>query len=577
MASSSMSVVGSPSPICKLLVTASMDLPTTLLSDERDKWKMSAKLLWGSPPNQRMSTFPLRYEVSCPLLFGLRSRIIDCFHIGATEILQWTMSKNSNSDIHNGLIALLDLPKYSRLGLDGQVIVLQTNEFVGIEDVPSNHFHLVTAVSAGSLTVGFIIRNNDPVQLIRRYSPQTEEVSESLVDDVTVQSLLHQVHSRQIPPSRLLRYSDVVSGQPGNGKQQSQTTNWKEETKYINQSRILELRGLVSGDKIVPGSYNPDNEIIPAKLDIATTTASKSDGKSVEYPPIPVINTKLSLVTHKHSGTRQFLAQLSPDRRTQLFLLDDEEGQDFLLRHILQEYYQSSWKALLGDLQLSFCLFFYLQCLSSLEHWKDLISLLAFNAANASRKEQYAELFQGLLEVLPYQLSGMDPGFLEDLDEAGGNFLLPSLELLRRNLCFHNTVDHAVASNFQFVLESKFPQTFSGSSMRIEKLPSDARDEDFEMGENKVVIVDEDGPVVVDSEEIKTSLARSAGKSFNQNGKSDTPMEIMRAYPLLVAAIQPHEDVLMTCARALDEKNDVGLVREAAAYLEEIEQNTPKD
>mmetsp|Transcript_26536 Transcript_26536/g.31305 ORF Transcript_26536/g.31305 Transcript_26536/m.31305 type:complete len:94 (+) Transcript_26536:75-356(+) len=45
-------------------------------------------------------------------------------------------------------------------------------------------------------------------------------------------------------------------------------------------------------------------------------------------------------------------------------------------------------------------------------------------------------------------------------------------------------------------------------------------------------------------------------------------------YPLLFAAmtiVEELEDVLMACARILDERLDVSLVREAAAYLEEVE------
>ena len=42
-------------------------------------------------------------------------------------------------------------------------------------------------------------------------------------------------------------------------------------------------------------------------------------------------------------------------------------------------------------------------------------------------------------------------------------------------------------------------------------------------------------------------------------------------YPLLFAAMSPQEDVVMCAARVLDEQRDVSLVREAAAYLEEVE------
>ena len=83
---------------------------------------------------------------------------------------------------------------------------------------------------------------------------------------------------------------------------------------------------------------------------------------------------------------------------------------------------------------------------------------------------------------------------------------------------------------------------------------------------------DSDGPVVVDMKDVQASLARSSQSPFPNPSRTSLPCRVVEKYPLLVAAIQPHEDILMTCARALDEKQDVSLVREAAAYLEEIEQ-----
>ena len=77
---------------------------------------------------------------------------------------------------------------------------------------------------------------------------------------------------------------------------------------------------------------------------------------------------------------------------------------------------------------------------------------------------------------------------------------------------------------------------------------------------------DEDAPVVVSAEDVQASLARSYPTP------QPIPSEIQTAYPLLVAAILPHEDILMACARILDDKRDVSLVREAAAYLEQVEQ-----
>lgn len=81
---------------------------------------------------------------------------------------------------------------------------------------------------------------------------------------------------------------------------------------------------------------------------------------------------------------------------------------------------------------------------------------------------------------------------------------------------------------------------------------------------------DSDGPVIVDMTEVEASLAR---RMEYDSSRPVLPQEVLTSYPLLVAAILPHEDIVMTCARILDQKVDVSLVREAAAYLEDVEQH----
>ena len=78
----------------------------------------------------------------------------------------------------------------------------------------------------------------------------------------------------------------------------------------------------------------------------------------------------------------------------------------------------------------------------------------------------------------------------------------------------------------------------------------------------------EDGPTLVDMEDIEQSNARL---SMNKTVSTEVDSMVKEKYPLLFAAIMPNEDVLMTCARALDDAQDVSLVREAAAYLEQVE------
>jgi len=82
---------------------------------------------------------------------------------------------------------------------------------------------------------------------------------------------------------------------------------------------------------------------------------------------------------------------------------------------------------------------------------------------------------------------------------------------------------------------------------------------------------DDDAVVVVSMEEYEASMARSSACG-NSSTEMKTKMlaEHQSRFPILFAAVLPHEDIVMTCARALDERVDVSLVREAAQYLEEV-------
>jgi hypothetical protein len=145
------------------------------------------------------------------------------------------------------------------------------------------------------------------------------------------------------------------------------------------------------------------------------------------------------------------------------------------------------------------------------------------------------------------------------MDEAGNNFLIPLLKQLCQNLPNSNIIKDESWTRFQSLLVNHFPNSFSNNISIIE-LDDSMEDED-----------DEDAPIMVSTEDVEASLARSSAYSHHHQ-QTGIAMEIRRAYPLLVAAVMPQEDIVMTCARILDEKTDVSLVREAAAYLEEVEQ-----
>jgi hypothetical protein len=146
------------------------------------------------------------------------------------------------------------------------------------------------------------------------------------------------------------------------------------------------------------------------------------------------------------------------------------------------------------------------------------------------------------------------------MDEAGNNFLIPLLKQLCQNLSNSIVIKDENWTRFRSLLINRFPNSFSNNVSIIELDDSMMEDED-----------DEDAPIIVSTADVEASLARSSACSHHHQ-QTGIAMDIRRAYPLLVAAVMPQEDIIMTCARILDEKTDVSLVREAAAYLEEVEQ-----
>mmetsp|Transcript_22345 Transcript_22345/g.49563 ORF Transcript_22345/g.49563 Transcript_22345/m.49563 type:complete len:174 (+) Transcript_22345:286-807(+) len=122
--------------------------------------------------------------------------------------------------------------------------------------------------------------------------------------------------------------------------------------------------------------------------------------------------------------------------------------------------------------------------------------------------------------------------------------------------------------------ESSDSDLFRCETPSPDREPPRDEDDDDDSGDD-----DDDGPVVVSPEEIEASLARSSGRGAatargpRSGGETEAHHGFREGYPLLAAAMAPFEDVPMLCARVLDERKDVSLVREAAAYLEEAEQS----
>lgn len=328
----------------------------------------------------------------------------------------------SPSTTSNNFVALLDLSQGSILSIDGHSIILKTDDFVGIRDLPMDDWHFVTVrpSAQASITVGLVVSHTS---IVRRYDPQTEELSSTPVDESTFLNLQLQVKNGQLLEHRMIPYNRVVSAE--------QASLWKAQKSHVSPV-LLKLRGLEEGKKIVPGSFEEETP--------TTQNTIIVDGTSVMYPNIPVAPIRVGNA-HTHTGTKRYLGQLSPADRTSLFLHAHPAGR--LVNDVLFRYYKNQWQDLVGDIQLSYLIFLQLQCLGSLENWyvyvvsslvakcwkqcarvantdlliyfspsrRDLVALLS--AVEPSEMEQHSQLYHAFLEILSQQVTSIERGFFE--------------------------------------------------------------------------------------------------------------------------------------------------------------------
>ena len=568
------------------------------------------------------------------------------------------MSAAEPPSTSGGTVALLDLPPGSSLSVDGSTQIIRREDFVGIHGVPPSGFHLVVVSSAGGPatnntgacadnddavhgsqtniskpsalhTTGFVLmRNssdgdNDGVSnhdegwiVARRYDPQTEEICSTSPDGVTCSNLQRSIQDGSIGPQRVVPYHRFIENQ-------TNPHAWKVITSFISSS-LLQMRGIASGEKIVPGAYEEDfddekrnvtsddgegSEKYSKAKDPAESTPR--DGISICYPPMPCIEGS-HMARTGHAGTKRYLSHLSPSDRTALFL-DTEPGTK-ALDTVLRTYYDGSREELIGDVQLSFLMFLQLGCLSSFEHWRDTVSMLSLVGSGAVLR--HAKLYCNLFSTISCHLSSIERDFFEEMEYSGGNFFLPALNRFVKLCCECGGDNEALLDSvreIRQIVHSRFGIELVSISRGADTRSDDDDDEEedvmeVDLANGSAIDIstiltktdqdeadvkmqcldtssdddddeDDDGPVVVAEADVEASLERSAVLATAQASSppathiaSIEEDRINRGkFPLIFAAISSQEDILMCCARVLDEKNDVSLVREAAAYLEAVE------
>lgn len=448
----------------------------------------------------------------------------------------------------DGILALLELPRGTSLSFNGKPIALVRDDFVGFSDIPSHCFHLATVQNSSNNQAprhGFLLLAETDLawMVARRYDPLTEEVDAKPIDTISEHNLETACRSSQLTPERMVPWTKALDN--------TERQEWTQATSFIT-TELLRKRKVSHGDKIVPGSYHEDDcEVSQVIKNIVPV-----DGLPLDYPPIPILSESQQHPRCKHAGTKRFLSKLSPCQRTRLAM----DGPSAVLQYVIEMFYDNSWQHLLGDVQLAHSIFLNLHCFSSLEHWRDLITMISLID---TIDEHYVDLYLNLTIIVQHQMKSMDKDFFEDMEFSGGNFFLPAITRLVRTL--HESKYELLqqkAVSLRNTASTLFPVDDDSQHEQVSKYS----DQNAVIG--SINLDDTDEPVVVSQEEYLASLARPTPVINSTNYLLE---DCRRRYPLLVGFMQPGEDILMVCARILDTCPDVSLVREAAAYLQEVE------
>lgn len=340
--------------------------------------------------------------------------------------------------------------------------VIESTEKEQGESVSSSMMTLGLALFFPTYSSSFLLTSDmmtNSLFLVREYDANTEGWSNHEIDDLTKQNLFKAIESVTRPreqsntqedclpehrpeqilidANKIIQYDNFISqeestihGQQGSSTLRSSSIWSTYLTNHVSME-VLHRHSLTGkGDVIIPSSYtgsSPWNDDHLVSALPSSAAADLQDGNVLKYVPIPMpplSKTKKqggqseAAPFHRHEGTKRYLATLSPEERTAFFLMDSVA--DRLLLSILKDSYSSKWEHFVGEFQLSFVLFLCCSCLSSLEHWRDVICMLSHVSSDlldggcGARKDDgcpmidMVQMFHALLVTIYHELDQFD-------------------------------------------------------------------------------------------------------------------------------------------------------------------------
>ena len=517
-------------------------------------------------------------------------------------------------------LVLFDLPAGVILTLSGvRQKLSRPHDMLILTNLPLQTFCLFTLryssdhPSSGCGLVLYFTNEQDLVA--RRYNPQSEELDDIDLRDAgwdalrTLTSASNNTDDSHASISMdgkasIMLAEDFVKfhGKPTLHSSSDMDTKEAFPQTHIHSS-VLNRLSLLNGSKIIPGSSQSMNNKTDVDAALKPIDCQVKDGSSISYHPIPCVfpfdkNSGLERRSFlSHTGTKSYLSLLTTSERTQLLMAENPSSS--FLDDVLRRVYSSRFEDVIGELDMAFNVFLGLNCMTSFEHWRDLIAMMCFAVSSNGAIYRYPLLYGALIPVLSQHLESIDVEFFEEIEISGNNFLIPALKYLitscftkTSNLkSFHNRpgIDRSISSSMErlvLIISERFSinmfsleenQEWSSSNNLSDMMDYDNADQAAESGDS-----DDDGPIIVPLHEIEESKSRAEILSMESNSKRDKSRQSMSSaidndaetrmkFPLLFSSVSPKEDILMTCARVLDEKKDASLVREAAAYLEDLE------
>jgi len=504
-------------------------------------------------------------------------------------------------------LIIVDAPKGLDFGID-----LMNHDigatFLGIQGIPPG-LHLVYFSTGMGARQAFFIDTKKGDMCIKSWNSATEEIM--MVPDLPGNALDNLTNMvLQGKPEVYERLGPYAMDKVG---------QWERLTSFVDAA-VLRRADCAPHVKIVPGDMSPAGErspYSPASVKFRPNpqppVPPEEETHVPRFAPIADVEARLRADLLQQQGA-------SPEGSAQLTAMALDKTA--VVEALCADYYEGSFKALLGELQLSFVLFLLLHSYPALEHWKLMLSTavtceglfrrdahfacallrlihtqLNFAPADFFESELSSENFlRRVLSSLFQSLEG--PGYSADviehrqrvllyvrrkynfLDEDGGAFEGEALNIVDEDqpmvVIWEEDISHIAPSGAPSVVSEDGDEEWMRHADKRDALETvlDAHEQEWGRGGHQRAPTTPLWTVPDDGQGKRSTLVSPHAPVPPLPLLTGDPRALEEAqfgwrYPVLCSARTVQEDLVMCCARLLDDSSaDSAAVMEATLFLE---------